>query len=95
MVPLDYAMTQNNRASVLSDIASLPGEERGERLREALRCGTEAVAIFEEFQHAQYLEDARKDLRSLRQTCGADFAALWGELGFGDPPAWLDDDPSE
>jgi protein-arginine kinase activator protein McsA len=35
-VPLDYAMTQNNRAVLLRDLASVPGEDRGARLREAL-----------------------------------------------------------
>jgi tetratricopeptide (TPR) repeat protein len=35
-VPLAYAATQNNRANLLRDLASVPGEDRGARLREAL-----------------------------------------------------------
>ncbi len=42
-VPLDYAQTQNNRANVLSDLASLPGEDRGARLRAALAAYDEAL----------------------------------------------------
>jgi hypothetical protein len=34
--PLDYAMTQNNRANVLMNIATLAGEDRGGRLKESL-----------------------------------------------------------
>jgi hypothetical protein len=43
---LDFAMTQNNRASALSELASLPGEDRAARLREALRCAYVAFASF-------------------------------------------------
>jgi tetratricopeptide (TPR) repeat protein len=43
-VPLDYATTQNNRAVLLSELASLPGEDRGGRLREALAAYDEALA---------------------------------------------------
>ena len=44
-VPLDYVQTQNNRANVLSDLASLPGEDRGVRLRAALAAYDEALAL--------------------------------------------------
>ncbi len=44
-VPLDYAQTQNNRAVLLSDLASLPGEDRGARLRQALAAYDEALAL--------------------------------------------------
>ncbi len=53
-VPLDYATTQNNRAILLRDLASLPGEDRGARLREALAASAEAVRGFEALQHVQY-----------------------------------------
>ncbi len=41
--PLDYATTQNNRATLLRDIASLPGEDRRARLLEALAAYDEAL----------------------------------------------------
>jgi tetratricopeptide (TPR) repeat protein len=41
--PLDYAMTQNNRANRLSEIAGLPGEDRRERLLAALAAYDEAL----------------------------------------------------
>jgi hypothetical protein len=44
-VPLDYAQTQNNRALLLRDLAGLPGEDRGARLREALAAYEEALAL--------------------------------------------------
>ena len=43
-VPLDYAQTQNNRAVLLRDLASLPGEDREARLRQALTAYDEALA---------------------------------------------------
>jgi hypothetical protein len=45
-VPLDYAMTQNNRAVLLRDLASVPGEDRGARLREALAAYDAALRIY-------------------------------------------------
>jgi tetratricopeptide (TPR) repeat protein len=94
-VPLDYAQTQNNRAVLLSALASLPGEDRGGRLREALRCAAEAVFLFDQLQHVQYLEVGRRVLRDIRSECGDDFLALWAAAGLGDPPDWLDDAPDE
>jgi len=44
-VPLDYAQTQNNRAVLLSDLATLPGEDRAARLRQALAACDEALAL--------------------------------------------------
>ncbi|MCL6542173.1 MAG: hypothetical protein K6T87_16575 [Roseiflexus sp.] len=44
--PLAYAMTQNNRAVLLSDLASVPGEDRGARLREALAAYDAALRIY-------------------------------------------------
>jgi tetratricopeptide (TPR) repeat protein len=60
--PLDYAMTQNNRAVLLRDLAGLPGEDRRARLGEALRCAHEAVTYYEHYQHAVYLPIAIKTL---------------------------------
>lgn len=73
----------------MSDLATLPGEDRRGRLYEALHCAVEAVSLFEQFQQAQYLEIGRRVLRSLRAACGDDFPALWAELGLGAPPDWL------
>jgi hypothetical protein len=91
--PLDYAQTQNNRATILSALATLPGEDRRQRLYEALRCSVEAVTLFEQFQQVQYLEVGRRVMRSIRDACGADFAAMWAELGQGEPPDWLSQNP--
>lgn len=88
-VPLDYASTQNNRAILLSAIATLPGEDRRARLTQALRCAAEAVALFQQFQQAQYLEVGKRVLQSIRRACGDDFAALWAAAGLGEPPDWL------
>jgi hypothetical protein len=41
--PLDYAMTQNNRGTVLSDLAASPDEDRRARLLEALDAYNEAL----------------------------------------------------
>jgi hypothetical protein len=41
--PLDYAMTQNNRGTVLCDLATLPDEDRAARLRAALAAYDEAL----------------------------------------------------
>jgi hypothetical protein len=91
--PLDYATTQNNRATILSELATLPGEDRRQRLHDALNCSLEAVTLFEQFQQAQYLEVGRRVVRSIRAACGDDFAAMWAELGQGEPPEWLSQDP--
>jgi tetratricopeptide (TPR) repeat protein len=40
---LNYAMTQHNRAVLLRDLATLPGEDRSARLYEALRACDEAL----------------------------------------------------
>lgn len=82
---LDYATTQNNRAALLRALASLPGEDREARLRQALRSAAEAVVLFEQFQHVQYLEIGRRVLSDLRRACGTDFASLWAEAGLGEP----------
>ena len=92
VAPLAYAMTQNNRANRLSAIATLPGEDRRARLYDALRCSVEAVTLFEQFQQAQYLEIGRRVMRSIRDACGDDFAAMWAELGLGELPDWLSQD---
>ena len=44
--PLAYAMTQNNRANILSELATLPGEERRERLYDALAAYDEALRFY-------------------------------------------------
>jgi tetratricopeptide (TPR) repeat protein len=87
--PLAYATTQNNRANILSDLATLPGEDRRQRLYDALACSVEAVTLFEQFQQAQYLEVGKRVVRSIRDGCGDDFAAMWAELGLGGLPDWL------
>ena len=43
VMPLDYAMTQNNRATLLSAMATLPGEDRRGRLLAALAAYDEAL----------------------------------------------------
>ncbi len=93
--PLAYAMTQNNRANLLRDLAGLPGEDRRARLVEALQCAVVAVALFEQYQQAQYLEVGKRVLKGLREACGADFAAFWAQAGLGPPPDWLMRDESE
>ena len=42
-VPLAYAQTQNNRAVLLTDLATLPGEDRRARLMEALAAYDQAL----------------------------------------------------
>ena len=93
--PLDYAATQNNRANRLSELATLPGEDRRQRLTQALRCAAEAVVLFEQYQQAQYLAVGRRVLGDLRRACGDDFADLWAAAGLGEPPDWLEDGADE
>jgi len=88
-VPLDYAMTQNNRANLLRDLASVPGEDRGARLREALRCALTAVELYARLQHEQYYQVSRRTLQGVRAACGDDFDTLWAALDAGPPPEWL------
>ncbi len=52
-VPLAYAETQNNRAVLLMDLATLPGEDRGGRLRQALADIESAMTIIQHVQQAQ------------------------------------------
>jgi hypothetical protein len=87
--PLDYATVLNNQANILSHLATLPGEERRERLRTALHYAVEAVTVLEKHQQAVYLDLGRMTVRSLRTTCGDDFATFWAELKVGDIPSWL------
>jgi tetratricopeptide (TPR) repeat protein len=82
-------MTQNNRANRLSELATLPGEDRRQRLYDALQSAVEALALFVEYQHEQYANICANTLRKLRSACGEDFDELWQALGAGEPPAWL------
>ncbi len=80
-MPLAYATTQNNRANVLSDLASLPGEDRAARLRQALANAASAVHIFEQAQQAQYLQVGRRVLAGVIVAMGAAEArAAWAAL---------------
>ncbi len=96
--PATLARAFGHRANRMSAIATLPGEDRRARLTQALRCAAEAVALFQQFQQAQYLEVGKRVLQSIRRACGDDFAALWAAAGLGEPPDWLleteDDDAS-
>ncbi len=77
-VPLAYATTQNNRAVLLTDLATLPGEDRAARLRQALADIASALHIFEQMQQAQYLQVGRRVLASLIVTMGgAEFRTAW------------------
>ncbi|HYO59077.1 hypothetical protein, partial [Archangium sp.] len=87
--PLDYAQTQNNRANLLGELASLPGENRLERLAEALRAAWTAFTLFNGFQHQQYQEMATRQLQRLRISCGDAFNSLWQQLHTTPPPSWL------
>ena len=73
-VPLDYATTQNNRAVLLSDLASLPGEDRGARLRQALTAYDEALALRRDvpLDYAQTQNNRAVLLRDLASLPGED-----------------------
>ncbi len=89
-MPLDYATTQNNRAVLLSDLASLPGEDRGARLRQALAAAADAVRLFEACQHVQYLEIGRRVLAGVAAVMGVGaFVAAWQERYPGAEPPHL------
>jgi len=90
--PLAYAMTQNNRGTVLSDLAGEAGEDRPARLHAALAAIMIAVSFFAEGGYDFYLRFSLAALRSLREQAGDDFPALWDELGIGDLSDWLDDE---
>ncbi len=76
-VPLAYATTQNNRANVLSDLASLPGEDRGARLRAALAAYDEALALRRDvpLAYAQTQNNRAVLLRDLASLPGEDRGA--------------------
>ena len=92
--PLAYAMTQNNRANILSVLATLPGEERRERLYAALQVAWEAFHISLRCQHEQYAEICARTLQKVRLACGEDFPVLWAALEAGPVPTWLQDNPA-
>ncbi|MBM4461641.1 MAG: hypothetical protein FJ011_28435, partial [Chloroflexi bacterium] len=73
-VPLDYAQTQNNRAVLLRDLASLPGEDRGGRLRQALAAYDEALALRRDvpLDYAQTQNNRAVLLRDLASLPGED-----------------------
>ncbi len=86
-VPLAYATTQNNRANLLSDLASLPGEDRAARLRQALILAIEAVEAFGRHQQAQYQQASRMTLAGLIVVLGStEFGTLWEQLRPGQTP---------
>ncbi|HQM13155.1 MAG TPA: hypothetical protein PK832_01785, partial [Anaerolineae bacterium] len=59
-------------------LASLPGEDRGARLRAALADAASAVSIFEQAQQAQYFEMGQRVLASVIMAMGLDEArAAW------------------
>ncbi|MCB0078888.1 MAG: hypothetical protein KDD73_15865, partial [Anaerolineales bacterium] len=90
VVPLDYAMTQNNRATLLSAMATLPGEDRRGRLLAALAAAYEAAGLYRG-RHAQYAEISQRTFQRIRAACGDDFAVLWAALDVGPLPDWLDE----
>jgi tetratricopeptide (TPR) repeat protein len=67
----------------------VPGEDRGARLREALRCALTAVELYARLQHEQYYQVSRRTLQGVRAACGDDFDTLWAALDVGPPPEWL------
>jgi tetratricopeptide (TPR) repeat protein len=93
--PATQARAWGHRANRLSELAILPGEDRRQRLPQALRCAAEAVITFEEYQQAQYLSAGQRTLRNLRRACGDDFAEYWAAAGLGDLPDWLDEDEDD
>ncbi len=76
-VPLDYATTQNNRANVLRDLASLPGEDRAARLQEALAAYDAALELRRDvpLDYAQTQNNRAVLLRDLASLPGEDRAA--------------------
>ena len=70
-------------------MAELPGEDRHERLRQAMLCIVTALAIFAQVQHAPHIQVAAHQLRDLREQCDDLFPKLWAELNIGEPPEWL------
>lgn len=73
-------MTQHNRGLLLSDLATLPGEDRLARLSDALRAAMQAVTLFAQLQQAQYYAMSQDTLRQVAAACGDDFEALWATL---------------
>ena len=80
-VPLDYATTQNNRANLLRELASLPGADRAARLKEAVADISSALETFQQVQQMQYLHIGRQTLARLMAAMGpAAFGAAWSEV---------------
>ncbi|NJL95845.1 MAG: hypothetical protein HC915_19990 [Anaerolineae bacterium] len=46
-LPLEYATTQNSRASLLREMANLGGENRARRLRQAMEAVAEALTVLQ------------------------------------------------
>jgi len=87
--PLAYAMTQGNLLNLHRALAEDPDEDRRVRLRTALRCGVEALSIFQQQGHEPYQQQAMRQLQNFRNDLGAEFANLWAELELGPLPEWL------
>ncbi len=93
--PETVARALGTRANAYSDLATVQGEDRGARLRQALADAVQAVALFAAVQHPVYLEIGARVLRGIRdeivRAFGAEaFAAWWAEITGGQPiPEWL------
>ena len=70
----------------MSEIATLPGEDRRARLLAALTCAWQAIRLFEQLEHTQYLQAAENTLRGVWQACGDEAESLWQAAGLGALP---------
>ena len=100
IAPLVYAMAQGNLANLYMLLSELAGEDRRSRQLQSVQSAVLALGFFEQVGHDVYVVQARKQIAYLRRRFGVDvfsslWSELWSELGFGDLPAWLADDPSE
>jgi hypothetical protein len=75
--PLEYAVYQDTRATVLVALAAIPGDDRLTHLQQSLRCSAESIAIFDQYQNEPLRQEALTTFVTIKAACGSDFVALW------------------